>query len=172
PYDSKPTPKCASTGRRTQGNQTGNASAMTTRTRHATPRTLNNLFFLDRTAVMPGQCSQPRPECLFDSPGFTQMAQGVSQQESIWTLERARVIGRSTGFGVRRQSAATALSYEDGRRESKASSGIFRQLSRLPRRRKLSLLRCDPKPPVMKRCRSWFPFGVAVLLALRGPAQA
>ena len=45
------------------------------------------------------------------------MAQGVSQKESIWTLERARVIGRSTGFGVRRQSAATALSYEDGRRE-------------------------------------------------------
>src|SRR5438034_3195 len=72
-----------------------------------------------------------------------------------------------------RQTQVLRRSSEQRVKEIQEASFLLTwSLSRLPRRRKLSLLRCDPKPPVMTRGRLWFAFGVSELLALTVPSQA
>src|SRR5438552_8596544 len=94
-----------------------------------------------------------------------------------------RLVGRaSLRFFCRQEAGSTRGSRQTQvlRRSSEqrvkeiqeASFLLTWSLSRLPRRRKLSLLRCDPKPRVMTRGRLWFAFGVSELLALTVPSQA
>src|SRR6266571_986892 len=99
-YESKPTPKRASTGRRTQGNQTGNARATTTMTRHPRPTALNHLFFLEATADMTVERSRSRRKCLFDSFRFAQKGTRITTVIEINAPARSCRRGLSLGEAV------------------------------------------------------------------------
>src|SRR5437899_4637195 len=111
-YESKPTPKRTSTGRRTQGNQTGNARAITTITRHPRPTALNHLFFLEATTDMTVECSRSRQKCLFDSCSFV-----------IWGNLRIRKTRLNSGFSdLFWNSGPARLSKRTSRHASEGSS--------------------------------------------------
>ena len=59
---------------------------MSPMTRHAPPRTLSHLFFLDPPAFIMAQCIHSRPECLFDSFPLAATRQAMIETPEFLTL--------------------------------------------------------------------------------------